>query len=94
MDDSALPVSSYRVSPHITRTNIVLLSIPFHVAGGLGVQFVERFDEIKSSIGDLGAMQDNCAKYKKWDIEFAGNQNGSVLIEGDSGLKRRREVGW
>ena len=63
-------------------------------AGGLGVQFVERFDEIKGHIGDLGSMQDTCAKYKKWDIDFAGNQNGSVLIEGDSGLKRRREVGW
>jgi hypothetical protein len=78
--------------------------IPFHIAGGLGVQFIEREAEILSSIGDLGAMQQGCRDYKKWDQEYSGNQNGSVLIEGDSGLRRRgmrvgrgfarREVGW
>jgi hypothetical protein len=92
IDSSALPYTlSHRLVAH---PRVVRHVLTFILAGGLGVQFVERFDEIKSHIGDLGDMQHTCAEYKKWDAEFAGNQNGSVLIEGDSGLKRRREVGW
>ena len=57
--------------------------IPFHISGGLGVQFVERKDEILKSNGDLGAMQQGCADWQKYHAEHWPN---GILIEGDSGL--------
>jgi hypothetical protein len=57
--------------------------IPFHISGGLGVQFVERIDEIVSHNGKLGAMQQGCAEWKKFHKE---NYPNGILIEGDSGL--------
>ncbi|KAL1651517.1 laccase, multicopper oxidase, benzenediol:oxygen oxidorectuctase [Didymella pomorum] len=57
--------------------------IPFHVSGGLGVQFVERKSEILKGNGDLGAMQQGCADWQKWSKEYHPN---GILIEGDSGL--------
>jgi hypothetical protein len=59
--------------------------IPFHVAGGLGVQFVERQDEIVSGNGGFGGLREGCKSWKKWEQGFT-SRNGTVLIEGDSGL--------
>jgi hypothetical protein len=60
--------------------------IPFHISAGLGVQFLERMDEIKGSNGGLLGVSEGCKSWKSWASDFVGNQNGSVLIEGDSGL--------
>ena len=57
--------------------------IPFHVSGGLGVQFVERKAEILKSNGKLGAMQQGCKDWRKFHAEHYPN---GILIEGDSGL--------
>jgi hypothetical protein len=57
--------------------------IPFHISGGLGVQFVERKSDILKGNGDLGAMQQGCADWQKWSKEYHPN---GILIEGDSGL--------
>jgi len=57
--------------------------IPFHISGGLGVQFVERRSEILKSNGDLGAMQQGCADWRKYEKEHWPN---GILIDGDSGL--------
>jgi hypothetical protein len=59
--------------------------IPFHVSAGLGVQFVERQDEIVKNNGGFKRMQEGCKSWEKFEKEFA-TRNGSVLIEGDSGL--------
>lgn len=57
--------------------------IPFHIAAGLGVQFLERIDEIQSSIGALTGMQDGCKSWSKFHKEFYPD---GILINGDSGL--------
>ena len=57
--------------------------IPFHISGGLGVQFIERKDEILRSNGNLGAMQQGCADWQKYHAEHWPN---GILIGGDSGL--------
>lgn len=57
--------------------------IPFHISGGLGVQFVERKAEILKSNGNLGAMQQGCADWQKFHKE---NYPNGILIPGDSGL--------
>lgn len=57
--------------------------IPFHISGGLGVQFVERKGEILKTNGNLGPMQQGCAEWQKYHAEHWPN---GILIEGDSGL--------
>jgi FtsP/CotA-like multicopper oxidase with cupredoxin domain len=57
--------------------------IPFHISGGLGVQFVERRKDILSSNGNFGAMQEGCATWHTFHKEHFPN---GILIEGDSGL--------
>lgn len=57
--------------------------IPFHVSAGLGIQFLERMDEIDTSGGSL---EGGCKSWKKWEEDYVGKRNGSILIEGDSGL--------
>lgn len=57
--------------------------IPFHISGGLGVQFVERKSEILKSNGNLGAMQQGCADWQKYHAEHWPN---GILVVGDSGL--------
>jgi len=57
--------------------------IPFHISGGLGIQFLERPSEIVGTLGDLSGFTEGCAKWK-------GLQAGSSSIpQPDSGLKRR-----
>ncbi|KAF1942947.1 laccase [Clathrospora elynae] len=56
--------------------------IPFHVAAGLGVQFLERKDEIKSQ-DNFAGMQEGCKNWGAYHKEFYPN---GILIPGDSGL--------
>jgi hypothetical protein len=57
--------------------------IPFHVAAGLGVQFLERKSEIKAK-DDFTAMQEGCKKWSAFHDEYYPN---GILIPGDSGLR-------
>jgi len=38
--------------------------IPFHISGGLGVQFLERPEEIMGTLGDLSGFKDGCETWK------------------------------
>jgi len=57
--------------------------IPFHISGGLGVQFLERPSEIISSIGDLSGYTGGCKSWAAYQDSITG------FSQGDSGLKRR-----
>jgi hypothetical protein len=56
--------------------------IPFHISAGLGVQFVERQDEIVNSIGNLDNFKDGCKSWSKFQKDF---YPGGFEF-GDSGL--------
>jgi hypothetical protein len=56
--------------------------IPFHVSGGLGVQFLERPSEIVGTLGDLSGLNDGCSAWGS----FASK---AQIQQMDSGLKRR-----
>jgi FtsP/CotA-like multicopper oxidase with cupredoxin domain len=43
--------------------------IPFHISQGLGLQFLERADEIASSIGDLSILKKGCATWGPYQDE-------------------------
>jgi hypothetical protein len=58
--------------------------IPFHISGGLGVQFLERPSEILGSLGDISLLEQGCAA---WGALQAG---ANTMQQPDSGLKRRR----
>ncbi|EOA85322.1 uncharacterized protein SETTUDRAFT_163983 [Exserohilum turcica Et28A] len=58
--------------------------IPFHVAAGLGVQFLERESEIGAK-DDYAEMQRTCANWKSYIDDFHPN---GILFPGDSGLRR------
>lgn len=58
--------------------------IPFHISAGLGLQFVERQDEIVNSIGDLQGFQDGC---KSWST-FQKDSYPDGFELGDSGLRK------
>lgn len=57
--------------------------IPFHVAAGLGVQFLERKSEIKDHIGSLDSLQEGCKNWSAFQKQYYPN---GILIPGDSGL--------
>ncbi|KAF2674123.1 hypothetical protein BT63DRAFT_419433 [Microthyrium microscopicum] len=60
--------------------------IPFHISGGLGVQFVERPSEIVGSLGDTSIFTDGCN---------AWNAPANVKViepQPDSGLKMRKRT--
>lgn len=57
--------------------------IPFHISGGLGVQFLERPSEVVGTLGDLSGFNQGCQTWK-------GMANSTTtIIEPDSGLKNR-----
>jgi len=88
-DTATLPAAGYLVLAFESDNAGVWLMhchVPFHVSAGLGVQFIERMDEIKESNGGLAGVEEGCKNWKTWEREFVGARNGSVLIEGDSGL--------
>jgi FtsP/CotA-like multicopper oxidase with cupredoxin domain len=57
--------------------------IPFHISGGLGVQFLERPSEIVGSLGDLSGYTSGCKSWATYQDSITG------FSQGDSGLKRR-----
>jgi FtsP/CotA-like multicopper oxidase with cupredoxin domain len=90
-DTATLPAQGYLVLAFESDNPGVWLMhchIPFHVSAGLGVQFLERESEIAST-SDVGYVSQGCKNWKKWEEDFVGERNGSVLIQGDSGLRRR-----
>lgn len=54
--------------------------IPFHISGGLGVQFLEVPSQIVSTLGDLSILSNGC---QSWD-SFAPD-----VVQLDSGLRKR-----
>jgi hypothetical protein len=56
--------------------------IPFHVAAGLGVQFLERSSEIKAKDG-FAEMKRTCKNWQTYHRIFHPN---GILFPGDSGL--------
>jgi hypothetical protein len=88
-DTATLPAQGYLVLAFESDNPgawLMHCHIPFHIAGGLGVQFLERTDEIVSANGGLAGVQDGCKSWTKWEDDYVGTRNGSILIEGDSGL--------
>ena len=61
--------------------------IPFHIAQGLGVQFLENPEQVLPSLGDLSGLDEGCATWRQWTLD-----NSFVRPAADSGLKRRREI--
>ena len=57
--------------------------IPFHISGGLGVQFLEVPSQVVSTLGDLSGLTKGC---QTWDA-FANN-----VVKIDSGLKMRERA--
>jgi len=57
--------------------------IPFHISGGLGVQFLEVPTQIVSTLGDTSGLTQGC---QTWDA-FAPN-----VVQLDSGLKKRERL--
>ncbi|KAJ4373225.1 laccase, multicopper oxidase, benzenediol:oxygen oxidorectuctase [Neocucurbitaria cava] len=85
-DTATLPAAGYLILAFESDNPgawLMHCHIPFHIAAGLGVQFLERESEIVSSNGDLGPMEQNCASWTKWREEYYPN---GILILGDSGL--------
>jgi hypothetical protein len=88
-DTATLPAQGYLVLAFESDNPgawLMHCHIPFHISAGLGIQFLERMDEIQSGNGGLPGLQDGCKSWKKWEDDFVGKRNGSILIEGDSGL--------
>lgn len=65
-----LPVSPHRfLTPLAVPLADQSLSIPWHVGQGLSWQFLERKDEILSTIGDLSSFNNNCDSWRRyWDV--------------------------
>lgn len=85
-DTATLPAAGYLILAFESDNPgawLMHCHIPFHIAAGLGVQFLERESEIVSSNGDLSPMEQNCASWTKWQDEYYPN---GILILGDSGL--------
>lgn len=57
--------------------------IPFHISGGLGVQFIERGSEVLNTIGDLSAFNQGCKTWTSYQNSIPN------FDQGDSGLRRR-----
>jgi FtsP/CotA-like multicopper oxidase with cupredoxin domain len=57
--------------------------IPFHISGGLGVQFLERPSEMVGTLGDLSGYNQGC---KSWSTYEAG---ANRIVQPDSGLRKR-----
>jgi hypothetical protein len=57
--------------------------IPFHISGGLGVQFLENPSQIVSSLGSLSDFNGGCSTWATYQNSITG------FSQGDSGLKRR-----
>ncbi|PSN74955.1 hypothetical protein BS50DRAFT_643487 [Corynespora cassiicola Philippines] len=55
--------------------------IPFHLAAGFGLQFIERKDEIMGSVSNAGELQDGCQTWstfqdERWPNGFGHGESG------------------
>lgn len=85
-DTASLPASGYLILAFKSDNPgawLMHCHIPFHISGGLGVQFLERAGDIPGHVGSLTAMQDECGKWRTYRRDFYPN---GILIHGDSGL--------
>lgn len=57
--------------------------IPWHVSGGLGVQFLERPSEIIGTLGDISGFTGGCSTWNGFEA------TPQSIIQPDSGLKKR-----
>ncbi|KAH7406828.1 multicopper oxidase-domain-containing protein [Phaeosphaeria sp. MPI-PUGE-AT-0046c] len=85
-DTATLPGSGYLVLAFESDNPgawLMHCHIPFHISGGLGIQFLERADEIKPSGSFISG---GCKSWNSFQSDFVGTRNGTILIDGDSGL--------
>jgi hypothetical protein len=47
---------------------------------------LERMDEITGHIGSLSNTEKECKTWATFEKNYVGSANGSILIQGDSGL--------
>jgi hypothetical protein len=88
-DTATLPAQGYLVLAFESDNPgawLMHCHIPFHIAAGLGVQFLERMDEITGHIGSLSNTEKECKTWATFEKNYVGSANGSILIQGDSGL--------
>jgi hypothetical protein len=86
-DTANLPASGYLVLAFESDNPgawLMHCHIPFHVAAGLGVQFLERASEIKAK-DNFAEMQRTCENWQTYHKEFHPN---GILFPGDSGLRK------
>ncbi|KAF1837419.1 laccase [Decorospora gaudefroyi] len=86
-DTATLPAKGYLVLAFESDNPgawLMHCHIPFHVAAGLGVQFLERPAEIAAKDAFL-AMETGC---KQWTSFTQKHYPDGILIPGDSGLRR------
>jgi hypothetical protein len=60
--------------------------IPFHVSGGLGIQFLERPSEIIGTLGDLSIFNEGCDAWRGLQA------TAQKITQPDSGLKKRERM--
>jgi hypothetical protein len=62
-------VSAIANTYFVPKKTDISTSIPWHVGQGLSWQFLERKDEILSTLGDLSSFNSNCDSWRKyWDV--------------------------
>lgn len=92
-DTATLPAGGYLVLAFESDNPgawLMHCHVPFHISQGLGVQFLERADEITSSIGGLQDMERGCKNWNSWATR---NYPMGELAVGDSGLRKKRYEG-
>jgi FtsP/CotA-like multicopper oxidase with cupredoxin domain len=85
-DTITVPATGFLIIAFISDNPGVWLMhchIPFHISGGLGVQFLENPSQIVPTLGDLSGLTQGC---QSWDV-FAPN-----VVQPDSGLKKRERA--
>jgi FtsP/CotA-like multicopper oxidase with cupredoxin domain len=60
--------------------------IPFHISGGLGVQFLERPSEIMGTLGDVPFYTQGCSAWNTFQTT-----SNVKMVQSDSGLKKLRK---
>lgn len=85
-DTATLPAGGYLVLAFESDNPgawLMHCHIPFHIAAGFGIQFLERAPEIPSTLGSLDGLQETCKSWVNFRSQFYPD---GILINGDSGL--------
>lgn len=75
-DTATLPAGGYLVLAFESDNPgawLMHCHIPFHISQGLGLQFLERADDIVDSIGDLSVFKEGCATWGPYQDEHFPN---------------------